>query len=110
MERHSLRYEKQSVAARIILAWGVARRMALHLFRPGYIRTSHATRQGACRRCGACCRLTVVCPHVCEEAGVASCNRHKQTRLPNCVNFPIDPRDLADRNRIAPHEPCGYSW
>jgi len=61
--------------------------MALHLFRPGYIRASHATRLGACRRCGACCRLTVVCPHVCEEDGVASCNRHKQTRLPNCVNF-----------------------
>jgi len=52
----------------------------------------------------------MTCRHVCEEAGVTSCNRHKQARLPNCVNFPIDRRDLADRNRIAPQDPCGFSW
>jgi hypothetical protein len=84
--------------------------MLLHWFRPGYIRRSHAARQGSCLRCGTCCRLTVACPHVCTEEGLASCARHKRTRLPNCVNFPIDPRDLADRDRIAPTVPCGFSW
>ena len=105
-----MNYEKPSFLVRMVLAWGVARRTLLHVFRPGYIRASHAMRQGECRRCGACCRLTVTCGHVCEEAGLTSCNRHKQTRLPNCVNFPIDARDLADRNRIAPHAPCGFKW
>ena len=103
-------YETPSFPVRIGLAWGVVRRTLLHVFRPGYIRASHARRQGACRRCGACCRLTATCGHVCEEGGMTACNRHKKTRLPNCVNFPIDPRDLADRNHIAPHEPCGFSW
>ncbi|MEI6211049.1 MAG: hypothetical protein WCR06_05420 [bacterium] len=103
-------YQTPSALARMILALGVARRMCLHWFRPGYIRASHALRQGECQRCGACCRLTLTCRHVCEEQGLASCNRHKQTRLPNCVNFPIDPRDLADRNRIAPDVPCGFMW
>ena len=104
-------YRQPSFWERIILAWGVVRRMRLHLFRPGMVRASHAARKGACRRCGACCRLmTVVCPHVCEEQGLASCNRHARTRLPNCVNFPIDRRDLADRDRIAPHELCGFFW
>ena len=100
----------QTFPARIVLAWGVVRRTVLHLCRPNYIRSMHATRQGACKRCGACCRLVVECPHVCDEAGMAACRRHKRTRLPNCVNFPIDRRDLADRNRVAPHDPCGFSW
>lgn len=103
-------YQTPSIFSRITLAWGVVRRTLLHWFRPGYIRASHARRQGSCRRCGACCRLTVQCAHVCDEAGITSCSRHKRTRLPNCVNFPIDPRDLADRDRIAPREPCGFSW
>ena len=103
-------YNTPSTFSRVILVWGVARRMLLHWFRPGYIRASHAKRKGSCARCGACCRLTVTCKHVCEEQGMTACNRHKKTRLPNCVNFPIDRRDLADRARIAPDVPCGYSW
>ena len=103
-------YQTPSFPARTILAWGVVRRMLLHWFRPGYIRASKAARQGECARCGACCRLTVTCPHVIMEGGLTSCNRHSDSRLPNCINFPIDPRDLADRKRIAPDVPCGYSW
>ena len=103
-------YQQPSFPSRIVLACGVMRRMMLHWFRPGYIRASRAVRQGSCARCGACCRLTVTCPHVTMEDGLTACNCHSDARLPNCINFPIDPRDLADRKRIAPHEPCGYSW
>lgn len=30
--------------------------------------------------------------------------------MPNCVIFPIDHRDIADRNLVAPDIPCGYYW
>jgi hypothetical protein len=102
-------YQRPSFGGRLILAWGVARRMLLHWFRPGYIRVRREQREGSCARCGACCRLTVTCPHVVMENGLTSCNCHSVARLPNCINFPIDPRDLADRTRIAPPGiPCGY--
>jgi len=105
-----LNYRQPFFWERIVLAWGVVRRTLLHLFRSGRIQASHALRRGACRRCGACCRLVMTCPSVCEEQGMTACSRHKRMRLPNCVNFPIDRRDLSDRNRVAPHEPCGFSW
>jgi hypothetical protein len=30
--------------------------------------------------------------------------------MPNCKTFPIDARDLAERDWIAPDTPCGYFW
>ncbi|MBM3335732.1 hypothetical protein FJY63_13825 [Candidatus Sumerlaeota bacterium] len=43
------------------------------------------------------------------EDGVATCTVHK-FRPPNCRVFPIDPRDLADRDLVAPDRPCGFSF
>jgi len=51
----------------------------------------------------------VRCIYFFEENGLPACRLYK-LRLPNCSKFPLDCRDLADRDLIAPDKPCGYSW
>ncbi len=36
--------------------------------------------------------------------------RFHNLRPPNCRLFPIDERDLADRDMILPEQPCGFSF
>ncbi len=99
----------ERVRNKMILLWGTPRRLFWNVCRPGYVRASLAMRSGECRRCGACCRLFVRCIHFFEDNGLPACRLYKH-RPPNCSNFPIDPRDIADRDLIAPDSPCGYSW
>ena len=93
---------------KIRLLWGRPRRLFLGLLRRGYVRAMHARRRGECRRCGACCQLAVRCPHLVYDGALAGCDKYDQKRPLNCQNFPIDERDLADRDLNAPHTPCGY--
>ena len=56
-------YVEAPAGARRISLWilrlvGQARRQYLSRLRPGYVERARAERQGACRRCGACCDLT----------------------------------------------------
>lgn len=90
--------------------FGTPRRFVWNVFRPGYVQRQLAERNGACRRCGACCQLVVKCPYYTEEKGLPSCKIYSKFRFPNCTTFPIDRHDLADRDRVFPHVRCGYSW
>ena len=91
------------------LRWGTYRRLYLNIFRPGYVRASLAQRQGECLRCGTCCYLLRRCVLLKSDNGLPACNVYP-VRTPNCRYFPIDPRDLGDRDIVAPHTPCGFSW
>lgn len=105
-------YVPQTLRVRVTLLRGVIRRYFLNVFRPGHVRASLARRTGECKRCGVCCHLVAnKCGalHLHPE-GHSTCRLYEVYRLPNCRTFPIDPRDLADRNLVAPHVPCGYSW
>ena len=93
---------------RLIL--GTPRRLFWNLCRPGYVRESLAQRSGECKRCGACCRLVLKCIYFFYDNGVPACRLYSKYRPPNCSRFPIDHHDLADRNLVSPHEPCGFSW
>lgn len=102
----------QTLRIRFLLLRGVLRRHFLNVFRPGYVRASLARRGGECRRCGVCCHLVAnKCGalHI-HSDGHSTCRFYNVYRLPNCRTFPIDPRDLADRNLVAPNIPCGYFW
>ena len=99
-----------SFPVRVKLFAGVLRRMFLQTFRRGYVRASLAARQGQCARCGACCQMTWRCPFFHAPDGQPACKSYKIHRLPNCITFPIDARDLADRDLVAPDSRCGYSW
>jgi len=105
------RKEKKKVAALAQLVQGKIRRFCLTLTPQGrnYIRHMEDHRAGECKRCGACCRIVIRCPFLKMEEGVAACAIHRH-RPPNCGIFPIDLRDLSDRDQIAPNIPCGYSF
>jgi len=94
----------------LALAWGRLRRLWLNVVRPGYVRESLSRRHGTCRRCGACCQLGSRCRHLGHDEGMAVCAAYGQDRPPNCGSFPIDARDLADRDLIEARVPCGYYW
>ena len=103
----------QTPRVRLILLRGVARRFFLNVFRKRYVSESLARRKGDCARCGVCCHLVAnkcASLHVDAAAGHSSCRLYNVYRLPNCRTFPIDPRDIADRNLVAPDTPCGYFW
>jgi hypothetical protein len=105
-------YAPQTLGIRLTLLWGVTRRFFLNVFRPGKVRASIARRRGECRRCGVCCHLVAnKCGalHL-HPDGQSTCRMYTVYRLPNCCTFPIDPRDLKDRDLVAPRVPCGYHW
>lgn len=104
-----LKVAKLSVWGRLRLLLGRPRRLFINLFRPGYVRASLARRRGECRRCGACCQMGAYCRHLKYGAdGLAECARYQKWRTANCRNFPIDARDLAERDLVAPDTPCGF--
>lgn len=109
-----VKMKPQSFRTRMILWRGVFRRFFLSVFRPGYVKASIARRQGSCARCGACCHLTAKhgCPSLAfEEAGLSLCKIHGSVRMPNCVIFPVDARDIADRDLVAPDGvKCGFRF
>ena len=92
-----------------MLAWGKVRRFIYHFAFPGYIRRSHERRTGECARCGACCKLLHLCPFLEGGEGNTSCRIHWR-RARNCRIFPIDERDLKDRDIVSPDVLCGYSF
>ena len=107
--------QKMSVTKTKLRVWlkllkGTLRRLFWNVCRPGYVRASLAQRLGECRRCGTCCRLLWRCPYFHDDDGIPSCRLYTRYRPPNCSNFPIDHRDLADRDLVSPNEPCGFSW
>ena len=94
---------------RIELAWGRLRRAYLKRFRPGYVRASLARRVGQCNRTGACCKLMFTCPLLKQQPEPVRCGI--QERKPKvCQLFPIDERDLRDRDIVSPASPCGFSF
>jgi hypothetical protein len=94
---------------RFTLGWGKVRRFCLLHFRPAYVRESLSRRVGSCHRTGACCMLMFPCPLLDHLRRLPLCRIY--TRRPaNCQTFPIDERDLRDRDLVNPWEPCGFSF
>jgi hypothetical protein len=94
---------------RLTLGWGKVRRFYLAHFRPGYVRESLARRRGHCDRTGACCRLMFTCPLLDARPEPVRCTIHSiKPRV--CRLFPIDERDLRDRDIVSPALPCGFSF
>lgn len=93
---------------RVFLLKGVLRRFFLYMFNRAYIQKNTARRKGSCKRCGVCCRLFMTqCVYLRFENGRSSCIKYKGFRMPNCGIFPIDERDIKDRDALS-NIPCGY--
>jgi len=94
---------------RATLGWGKVRRFYLAHFRPAYVRESLARRVGNCDRTGACCNLMFTCPLLDRRPTPVRCTIHEfKPRV--CRLFPIDERDLRDRDIVSPDVPCGFSF
>lgn len=99
-----------TLKVKLILGWGKLRRWYLLTFRPAYVEAAHKRRRGHCNRTGACCRLMFTCPALNHpEGGDPQCKVY-QFRPKNCSIFPIDERDLRDRDLVMPNKPCGFSF
>lgn len=73
------------------------------------MRESLARRVGHCNRTGACCRLMFTCPLLDRVADPVRCTIH-EIKPKVCRLFPIDERDLRDRDLVSPDAPCGFSF
>ena len=99
------------ISAKSHLAYGKIRRLCLGLFRSGYVESRVSLRQGQCLRCGRCCKLLYICPHL-EDLpdGTTSCRIHEHRPI-NCRIFPLNEADLKDRDLIQNgrlNGPCGF--
>ncbi|NIA07396.1 MAG: hypothetical protein GWP14_07155 [Actinobacteria bacterium] len=93
------------------LVWGKIRRAYLGALRSGYVKDQVQLREGECLRCGTCCKLLYVCPHL-EELpdGTTQCKIHHDRPI-NCRIFPVNASDLRDRDLIGgngDYKECGF--
>ncbi|MBI5778714.1 MAG: hypothetical protein HZA49_04600 [Planctomycetes bacterium] len=93
----------------IVLAWGKIRRMFLVYLRPNKTRVALSVREGECRRCGACCAIMFKCPALKGDNGTLHCKIY-DLRSNVCKTFPINPKDIKDRDLIMPHKKCGFHF
>ena len=98
-----------TIRERTTLGWGKARRFYLAHFRRRYVRESLARRVGHCNRTGACCNLMFTCPLLDRRADPVRCTIHG-IKPSVCRLFPVDERDLRDRDILSPDGPCGFSF
>lgn len=90
-----------------VLLWGKVRRAFLVAFRKDAVTDSLSRRRGACNRCGACCKLLFNCPAYDDSNGDPKCLIYND-RPGVCGLFPLDGRDLRDRDLVMPGKKCGY--
>ena len=88
---------------------GKSRRFFYSAFGNGYVTRQLDKRQGECHRCGACCKLLFNCPFLDESETPCRCRIYGHASR-NCRIFPLDERDLADRDVVMPNIPCGYHF
>ncbi|MFH0888954.1 MAG: hypothetical protein V1871_07095 [Planctomycetota bacterium] len=95
---------------RIKLSWGKIRRVFLVYLKPRKAKKYLAQRNGECHRCGTCCELIVHCPALVRENGLASCKLYGKLRTRVCKTFPLNERDIKDRDLVNPIQKCGFSF
>jgi hypothetical protein len=91
------------------LSWGKLRRLCQLSFRRRKTRRKLELREGECKRCGACCKLLLNCPALDRSNGEVKCLIYEK-RPGACHIFPVDHKDIKDRNIILPELPCGYRF
>jgi len=92
----------------LYFAFGKIRRLYyIHVRRKHLEGTMLTRRGGACRQCGACCQLGYQCFHFDAERRVCRIYSHRPTI---CRVFPIDEKDLVERDAVMPKTRCGFTF
>ena len=87
--------------------WGKVRRAFLIAFRKKRVAGKLERRRGACTRCGACCKIVFRCPAYDDSNGEPRCLIYDD-RPGVCGLFPLDEKDLRDRDIVMPDRKCGF--
>lgn len=87
--------------------WGKLRRTFLIKFRKKRVLEKLDRRKGACSRCGACCKLLLRCPAYDDSDGDPKCLVYND-RPGVCGLFPLDEKDLRERDIVMPDKKCGF--
>ncbi|MDD4279485.1 hypothetical protein GX645_05490 [Candidatus Sumerlaeota bacterium] len=102
--------QKYTWKMRYAMTAGKIRRFFLGHFCKNKVQEFHDLRESECARCGACCKLLFRCPHlIVDDQGYYSCNIHTK-RPVNCRIYPLDQRDIDERDMVAPGTKCGYRF
>ena len=92
------------------LLGGKLRRIKLTTLNRSFVEDQLSKRRGECARCSACCRFLFKCPFLVPDGDNGwKCAVH-QHRSRVCASFPIDDRDIAERDLLMPSRPCGFSF
>jgi hypothetical protein len=89
------------------MGWGKIRRSFLTAFRDKRVQEKLDRRRGACSRCGACCKLLFNCPAYDDSDGSPKCLIYND-RPGVCSLFPLDEKDLRERDFVMPDKKCGF--
>ena len=96
-----------SLADITAMGWGKIRRAFLIAFRKKRVIEKLDRRRGACTRCGACCKIMFQCPAYDDSDGNPKCLIYND-RPGVCSLFPLDEKDLRERNAVMPGTKCGF--
>ncbi|MCX7765863.1 MAG: hypothetical protein N2246_04050 [Candidatus Sumerlaeia bacterium] len=97
-----------SVKIKLRLIGGKLRRLYYSKFSQDYIKQQLVNRRGECKRCGICCRFVFKCPFLRQDVdGIWKCIIHRW-RPSVCVHYPVDQRDLDEREFLQPENKCGF--
>src|SRR5262245_7778356 len=102
--RHTTMYSLSDYTA---MGWGKVRRAFLIAFRKKRVIEKLDRRRGACSRCGACCKIMFKCPAYDDSDGNPKCLIYND-RPGVCSLFPLDEKDLRERNAVMPGTKCGF--
>ena len=97
----------QSLPALVTMGWGKVRRAFLIAFRKKRVEEKLDRRRGACSRCGACCKIMFKCPAYDDADGNPKCLIYND-RPGVCSLFPLDEKDLRERDFVMPGTKCGF--
>lgn len=100
---------KLTIRQKLQLIHGKVYRFYVGHFRKSLVRRSLAKRKGECVRCGTCCQLLFRCAFAKECSEGMGCRIYTK-RPVNCRIFPINNRDLSDRDILMPGRRCGYHF
>jgi hypothetical protein len=91
----------------VLMIVGKIRRAWLIAFHKKTVIKKLERRRGSCHRTGACCKILFQCPAYDDSDGNPKCLIYND-RPGVCSLFPLDEKDLRERNIVMPGTKCGY--
>ena len=91
------------------MAWGKVRRFLLITVLKKRASADLARRRGACTNCGACCKILFKCPAFRETNAGGWCTIYDD-RPGVCALFPINEKDIRERDIVMPERGCGFTF